>query len=153
MVLEKKVEFLQTSIDKQIEGFRKRRLVNRQESTRIHIWSTSLSAITTVLLGLTDIGSPALLKNVALCASSLVTLLNTWETFFNHKGMYIHYNHTVTELLHLRTDLDYLLCQGIDNVQESDLDAMYGRYQAILESTNSTWSDLRKQQSSSSSKN
>ncbi len=153
MVLEKKVEFLQTSIDKQIEGFTKRRVVNRQEATKIHIWSTSLSAITTVLLGLTDIGSPSFLKNIALCASALVTLLNTWETFFNHKSMYVHYNITVGELRHLRADLDYLLCQGLDSVKEEDLDAVYSRYQAILESTNSTWSDLRKQQSSGSSKN
>jgi predicted metal-dependent phosphoesterase TrpH len=93
------------------------------------------------------------LKNIALCASALVTLLNTWVTFFNHKSMYVHYNTTVAELRHLRADLDYLLCQGIDNVKEADLDAVYSRYQAILESATSTWSDLRRQQSSSSSKN
>lgn len=152
MSIEKKVEFLEINIEKQIEAFRGRRTKNKQSAIRVQVSSTILSATTTVLLGLTDVGNPTLLKNLALCASALVTLLGTWDVFFNYRNLWIRFNSTVTELLSLQTDLAYLLCKGIENVKEEDLDFLYQRYQLILEATNKNWSELRQQQQSSQPK-
>ncbi|MEH2321494.1 DUF4231 domain-containing protein [Nostoc sp.] len=148
-----KSEFLKEKISKQIDSFKKRKERNQKEAIRIKFISTALAAITTILLGLNGLNSSGklLVQNIAFTLSAAVTLMSALDTFFNHRGLWIRYQGTLNDLYELRTDLEYLLTQEIQNVNEEELDRLYQRYQIILKETNSNWSELRKEQKSTTS--
>ena len=148
----KKVEFLQQVLATQIKKFRTRRIENQRAAVCIKLFSTTLAATTTVLLGLNNVGEPIVIKNVALCFSALVTLLSTWDSFFNYNGLWIRFNITVTRLYELKSELDYLLCNGIENLKEEQLDELYSKYKLIHQETNNNWVDLIKEYKSKESK-
>lgn len=148
-----KAEFLKEKISKQIDSFKKRKERNQKKAIKLRIISTTLAAITTVLLGLNgfNLSAKLVVHNIAFVFSAVVTLMSALDTLFNYRGLWIRYQGTVNDLYELKTDLDYLLTQGIQNVAEEDLDKLYQRYQFILKETNSSWSEFRKEQKSTSS--
>lgn len=148
-----KSEFLKEKISKQIKSFKERKERNQKQAIKIKFTSTALAAATTVLLGLNGFNSSGklIVQNIAFTLSAAVTLMSALDTFFNYRGLWIRYQGTLNELYELRTDLEYLLTQGVQNVKEEELDGLYQKYQIILKETNSSWSELRKEQKSTTS--
>lgn len=148
-----KSDFLREKISKQIKSFKERKERNQRQAVKIKLTSTLLAATTTVLLGLNGFNSTGKLvvQNIAFTISAAVTLMSALDTFFNYRGLWIRYQGTLNDLYELRTDLEYLLTQGIQNVKEEELDELYKRYQMVLKETNSSWSELRKEQKSTTS--
>lgn len=145
--------FLKENISRQITSFKERKKRNQKQTIRVKLTSTFLAATTTVLLGINGFNSTEKLavQNIAFTLSAAVTLMSVLDTFFNYKGLWIRYQGTLNDLYELRTDLEYLLTQGVQNVKEEELDEIYKRYQMILNETNSNWSELRKEQKSTTS--
>ena len=112
MNFDKKIEFLQSIIASRITSFSRNRKYYKRSAITIKLVSTTLGAITTILLGLEGVGSPILVKNSALCLSSLITLLSAWDLFFNYRSFWIRCNVTLSQLHELKADLEYLLCNG-----------------------------------------
>lgn len=81
---------------------------------------------------------------MALVLSASITLLSTWDTFYNHRGLWVRYTGTVTELKAIRSKLEYLLSDGERNVDSAELDALYDRLQVTLTETNMWWQQERK---------
>ncbi len=148
-----KAEFLKEKISKLVDSFKKRRDRNQRKAIRIKFISAVLAAATTILLGLNGFNSSEklVIQNIAFILSAAVTLMSALDAFFNYRGLWIRYQGTLNELYELRTDLEYLLTQGMHNIKEEELDRLYQRCQIILKETNSSWADLRKEQKSTTS--
>ncbi|GBE95709.1 DUF4231 domain-containing protein [Nostoc cycadae] len=146
----KKINFIKQKIDKRIGSFRERRNENRSNAIRIKLISLSVASLTTVLLGLNGLNNTdkIVLQNVAFTLSAVTTLLTAWDTFFNYRGLWVKYTTTLNELYELKDNLEYLSTGEITNISKEDLDKLYQRYQSILNETNATWTELRKEQKS-----
>jgi hypothetical protein len=88
------------------------------------------------------------MKNAALAFSALAALTATWDAFFNYRSLWVRYTATMCELKALKSTLDYLALA--DNaIAESELDALFRRYCAILDDTNRFWVSLREDEKKS----
>ncbi|MGJ5633296.1 SLATT domain-containing protein [Nostoc sp. CALU 1950] len=148
----RKIKFIKEKIDKRISSFRERRKENRENAIRIKLLSFSIASLTTILLGLNGLSTPSkmVLQNVAFTFSAITTLLTAWDTFFNYRGLWIRYTGTLNELYELKDNLEYLSTGENGNISREDLDKLYQRYQNILNETNTTWGELRKEHKSTS---
>ena len=146
MGVSEKAAFLSKSLQTEIESFNAKRKENKSKALLLKLSITALGGITTVLLGLQGIGHESLLRNVALVFSALVTLLSTWDTFFNHRALWTRYTATYTALLGIESDLEYLRQGGDGALTESQVDALYRRAQAILRDTNEWWQHERQEE-------
>jgi hypothetical protein len=148
----RKINFIKEKIDKRINSFRERRKENRKSTIRLKVVSLSVASLTTILLGLNGLNpsSKIIFQNVAFTLSAVTTLLTAWDTFFNYRGLWIKYTTTLNELYELKDNLDYLSTGEKGNISTEDLDKLYQRYQSILNETNATWVELRKEHKSTS---
>lgn len=146
----RKINFLKNKTDKRINSFQERRNENRTNAIRIKLLSFSIASLTTILLGLNGLNtsSKVVFQNVAFTFSAITTLLTAWDTFFNYRGFWIRYTGTLNELYELKDNLEYLRTKEIENIKTEELDQLYQQYQRILDETNTTWVELRKEHKS-----
>jgi len=140
-----KARFLDEALTKQIASFDTRRSQNKKKAFLSKILSISFSTLTTILLGWQGLTNPTLtvVKNIALLLSAVVTILSAWESFFNHRELWVRYTSTLTRLKTIQSDLHYLLAGA--NVNDDKLDELYNRFQAVIDETNASWVALRKE--------
>jgi hypothetical protein len=147
MSVDGKVKYLTETINEQIESFGKLRIINKGKAFWFKMLITSSSAATTILLGLQGLEHwtllPPLVKNLALLLSALVTLFSTWDTFFNHKALWVRYTLTLSQLKGIRAELEYLSSNGSQDLKEEDVDLLFRKYQSVIQETNSAWLSLR----------
>jgi hypothetical protein len=141
-----KGEFLSKALSEQINSFDLKRKGNRRKALYFKLTVTGLGGITTILLGLQVSGYEPVLRNLALVCSAGVTLLNTWDTFFNHRGLWTRYTATYTELRAIKSDLEYLRQGGDTSFAESKVDQLYDRFQGALNETNAWWQHERQEE-------
>src|SRR5258708_872747 len=143
---EDKASFLANEIGRITEWFRRARLVNKRKAFAIRMSITLLSGATTVVLGFQGVATAAVIpmKNAALALSALVSLLATWEGFFSHRALWVQYTATLARLQALRADLQYNMLRPQSESQDSSLNALQERLNAILEETNTFWVGMRK---------
>lgn len=148
--INRKINFIQEKIDKRISSFRKRRDENRKSTIQAKLLSLAVASLTTILLGLTGINpsSKIIIQNIAFIFSAVTTLLTAWDTFFNYRGLWIRYTVTLNELYELRDNIEYLRTSEKENIKIEDLDKLYQQYQKILDETNTTWVEFRKEHKS-----
>jgi hypothetical protein len=143
MSIENKITFLSEQLAYNIEAFTKKRNRNKTKAFLIKFAITGLGGTTTVLLGLQGVGLEHTIRNITLVTSALVTLLSALDTFFNHRGLWIRYTKTMTDLRTIESDLKYALATGIDSISEDIVDELYHRYQQTLSETNKWWLQIR----------
>jgi hypothetical protein len=142
-----KVETLTKLIDEQIAGFDRRRKRDKDKAFRARLVQSIASASITVLLGLNvaKFGGSELIqegfKAVALFISALATLFATWDTFFDHRELWIRYAAAASSLRGLRAELLYI--KSGSETSETDIDDLFRRFQELLEKTNASWQQLR----------
>jgi len=138
---DEKLAILRAQIDHSVKWFRDARRRNRRNAFLLRFGTAALSAATTVVLGLQGFETyRVLLKNVALILSASVTVIAAWESFFNHRELWVRYTATLGLLRGLQSDLEYA-CAG--NIQAEGLDVFHDRLNAILRETNASWLQLR----------
>ena len=138
-----KASYLSDLLLSQSKDFSKKRTENKAKALFFKLAVTSLSGATTVLLGLQGIGHQNDLRNVALLLSAWVTLLSTWDSFFNHRGLWARYTATCTALRAIKSDLDYLLLNGDGAYTEQQIDELHDRYRSVIRDTNEWWNHER----------
>jgi ABC-type multidrug transport system fused ATPase/permease subunit len=145
---DEKAKFLEQALAAGVTSFDSRRLANKNKAFLSKILSISFSTLTTILLGWQGVPDKTLItvKNVALLLSACVTIVAAWDAFFNHRELWVRYTSTANRLKAIQSDLNYLLA-GTPNPNPEKLDELYGRYHAVLDETNASWQDLRKEQS------
>lgn len=148
--IEDKIKWLLTEIDVHIKRFSDRRENNKWKAFTLHMATTFLGAIITVLLGLNfsklgfDKGQniDEILRMVALILGALVTTISAFNTFFGHKYLWINYTKTRNKLYKLTTDIDYYLIDN-KNVELGIIDKFKIELDKILEKANQDWVKLR----------
>ncbi len=147
MQAEERTEFLSKALGSNIDSFNRKRQNNKTKAFLFKMSITALGGATTVLLGLEDVSDPTLFKNAALVCSALITLLSTFDAFFNHRALWVRYTQTYTELLAIQSDLNYALAGGPGTLQTDEIDALYRRFSLAMRRTNEWWQDTRRDES------
>ena len=147
MGVDKKIEYLKERVKKDLDYVKKKRSDKRVKAITAKMLVTFFSILTTILLGLQGFGgttAPVIIKNAALVLSALVTLVSTWDAFFNHRAIWIRLQITVSQLYQLQYRLEYLVAEGTQDIKPTDIDNLYDRYQSIWEEANLSWLEQRK---------
>lgn len=143
-----KIDYMRSHLDTQIGEFNARRRRDKKKAVRAKVAQASVGAAVTVILGLdnTALGfstsTDARLKALALFLSAAVTIVAAWDAFFDHRSLWIRYAGVLAGLKAIRAELEYLTSDS-DAVSEVELDALFRRSQALLESANLSWQQLR----------
>ncbi len=75
--------------------------------------------------------------------SAFVTVFATWEAFFDHKGLWVKYTRARAQLQSVKAELEYMLAGGDLLLPDDKIDPLFRQYQQILEETNSSWLQMR----------
>jgi hypothetical protein len=140
------ISVLQKQLDLHIQGFDTRRKANKRKALIFKLTITALGGMTTVALGLQ--GVPATyetsLKNLALVFSALITLLSTWDTFFNHRGLWVRYTAASTSLKSIRAEIQFRLANNHHGLNDEETERLFARMQQVLNDTDEWWQDARR---------
>ena len=146
--LKTKVDFLLAQIDDRIRGFTKRRNNNKYKARNFHILVTLLGAIATVVLGLDLMKYEGMSffqdnsKNIALIITAGVTVVSAYNTFFDHKGLWVNYTVARNDFYSLRFDIDFYL-KGNKKIDPDRILQFKDRYNEVLDRTNQKWTKQR----------
>lgn len=149
MSVDGKVKYLTENLNQQIEGFSRSRQTNKKKAFWLKMLAVSFSSATTILLGLQGlevvafVNAPVVVKNLALILSAFVTLFSTFDAFFNHRALWVRYTRTTSQLKSIKAELEYLSSDGVQNLNDEDIDRLFKKYQLTLEETNAFWHGLR----------
>ena len=147
-VVDAKMAFLRTQIDRRISSFDRRRKRNRRNALWIKILVSTFGVAVTILLGL-DVGTgKGLVGNIALVLSGMITLFSVLEGFFDYRMLWVRYTVTTNQLRTLRSRLEYARADGAGTLLEEQLDQLFEEYLTTIDETNQVWTELRKQESS-----
>lgn len=149
--LRQKVALLQDYLDKSIADVGKKRRTNQGRATQVKMLILCLSGAATILLGL-ELGELAQLplKNVAFAFTSIVTVLNALEPFFNYRALWVEHERANGAFFAVKDRLNYYVAGR----QDADLDAtaignLYGEYEQVWANLNHAWSTQRQKYSES----
>lgn len=139
-----KLDFLILKINESFDFYLKRRERNRLKAFRFKMAITVFSVFITILAGL-NLASPerGVLNILVLVFSGLITIFSTWDTFYNHKELWVKYTDYVVRLHALRTEAEFLK-MGIESTTLEDVNTLFERYKFILEDIGRTWVLLRR---------
>jgi hypothetical protein len=141
-----KLEYISSAIAKYISLYDKKRQRNKFLSLGIKLLGAGLAAAITILLGLNI--SPekkALASNIALIFGATITVLNTWDAFFNHRGLWIRFTVATQSLYCIKEELNYLRSDG-DELTDEQLDSVHKEFKEVLFTVNRDWENLRKEE-------
>src|SRR6476469_144366 len=96
------IELLKTKIADRIQGANQRRNGYRKKAFYAFISTAALAAFSSVLLGL-DVGDEwkESVRIGALVISTIITLINTYNAFFNHKELWVANNQALNKFYQL----------------------------------------------------
>lgn len=140
-----KLDLLKAQLMGYIASFEQKRNQNKKKAFLVYLGATAISAVVTVLLGLQGVPDEKVvyIRNIALILSAAVTLLTGFDTFFNHRALWVRYTQTVTQLFAVQAKLDYLLADVERDVPEAEVDRLFEEVQRALSETNRWWQDQR----------
>jgi hypothetical protein len=146
---EDQIGFLRTRLAAGIVSFRRRRVVNRRAAFALRIAVTSFGSLTTILRGLRGNAlfsdQDNIFSAMALIMSAAVTIASTWETFFDHRWLWIQYTDTLTNLYRISDELEYVTA-GNKPVPPERLEALFQQLQDTFQQANVAWSGKRRRE-------
>ena len=147
MSVETSAKKLHHNLNEQIKAFNEKRTKNRRKAFWLKVLATTFSVITTILLGLKGFEflteRSLVFKNLPLVLSALVTLVGTCDGFFNHRGLWVRYTLTVSNLRGILAELDYVSSDPASLPAQKTIDRLFDQYQKVLNETNTSWQTLR----------
>jgi hypothetical protein len=108
----------------------------------VHIISVVAAAAVTTLLGLSSNSYGVTLKNAALIISAAVTVLSTFEPFFNFRSLWVEHEEAKYRLHRLIDRFEYTVESG--TLSEADIDAFASDHQGIWDQLSTKWLSLRR---------
>lgn len=143
----KKVELLQSFLKLSIEDIGKKRKLNQRRATWAKLLILCMSGGATILLGI-DISAAVEvpLKNAAFALTSLVTLLNALEPFFNYRGLWIEHERANAAFFAVKDRLAFYVTGRADAELELEvINGFYGEYEQVWANLNDAWQHKRQQ--------
>jgi hypothetical protein len=138
-------DFLRTQLKINIDGFRVRRAASKKKAFLIRMAVVTLGALTTLLLGLKS--NPVFhdcedyMSAVALLFSAVIPVFAAWDAFYDHRWLWVRYTVAQQTLYGISDDMEFALTEG--DLTKEKLEALYGRFRAALQETNSAWTERR----------
>jgi Protein of unknown function (DUF4231) len=135
---ESKVRYFQENLNQRIDSFKKFRQESKQRAFLLKMLAISMSAATTIVLGLKGLEGTSLVavKNVALVFSAFVTLFSIWDSFFKYREQWIVYCNITSQLSNIKYKLEYITAGTANHFNEDEVDQLHNAYLEIL--SNST---------------
>ena len=93
------IDYTKVLLEDQLKFFRKKRNWNRFWALAFIVSSTSLSAIATAAIGISEIFENDIFKVVAISSSGIATVLGVWQGAVNYRKLW-HINNVVLARLH-----------------------------------------------------
>jgi hypothetical protein len=138
-------DYLEKTIKKHISLFDGKRQRNKYLSLGIKLTSAFLSAAIIILLGL---NVSAEIKtnyaNIALVLSAIITILNTWDAFFNHKTLWVRFTVATQSLRSIDEELQFFKSKG--NLNDSQIEQLHKKFKDVLTTLDRDWETLRKEE-------
>ena len=141
----RKVELLKSFIKSSIDDVGAKRKRNQTKATLVKVLILCLSGGATLVLGL-NLGSSAevSLKNIAFVLSSLVTVFNALEPFFNYRSLWIEHEKANAAFFQAKDRLEfYVTGRSDDELSLKEIDKFYEEYEDVWSSLNQAWSKQR----------
>lgn len=135
------LKVLKSDISWDIKSLRTNKKSDRYKMLLVTIGIAAISALTTIFLGITKFvlkDYEGIFNATALCLSSLVTVISTWDSIFQHKKLWINSAMTLNELYSLDADIRHVEANG--SVDQQLINEFYERYKEIKNRTNQQWS-------------
>jgi Protein of unknown function (DUF4231) len=131
---ESKVHYFKETLNQRIDSFKKFRQRSKQRAFLLKMLATSMSAATTIMLGLQGLEGESLVavKNTALVFSAFVTLFSIWDGFFNYREQWIVYCSITSQLSNIRYRLEYMTADQSNRFDEGEIDKLHDAYLEIL---------------------
>ncbi|SEM24126.1 SLATT domain-containing protein [Streptacidiphilus jiangxiensis] len=136
---EKQLDFVLGEVDTRLRGIKRHLQGDRRKAFGLEMATVSLSACSTVLLGV-RVGDPTrqVLLDVALGISALITVLAAWQAFFSHRSLWIQASRTVALLETLKREIEFTRAGGT-----GDAGTFLTRLEVILKDHQEAWTKLR----------
>jgi hypothetical protein len=143
----RKVELLQSFIKSSIGDVGRKRKLNQQRATIVKVLILCMTGGATLLLGL-NLGPAAELplKNVAFALTSLVTVFNALEPFFNYRALWVEHERANAAFFQVKDRLDFYVTGRSD--RELDLNEVrkfYDEYERVWAALSQAWTQQRLQ--------
>ena len=118
---------------------------NRLWAFRLRITVAVLSAVTTVLVGISGksiIVEPyvQILSIVTLVVSATISVIAAWDAFYSFRDIWILFSEGIQGLYALQRELKYV---KVDGNSEPRLDDIFKRFQKIVDDTSRSWGRRR----------
>jgi hypothetical protein len=142
---QKKLDFLLFKIQSSIETHARKRVANKQKAFRFKMIATALSGAITVLAGISISGTYTIIANIIiLFLGALITFFTTWDTFYNHKELWVKYTDMVIKLSNLKIKTEYLSFDNQKELTIQQVDLLMDEYIRLLNENGEQWQMLRK---------
>lgn len=140
-------DYLSQEIERHIDLFDGKRQKNKFLALGIKLLGATLAGTVTVLLGISVPQKSMTYNNLALILSALITVLATWDGFFNHKALWIRFTLATNALRALKQDLEYINAKNGGRIDVLETDRISSQLRAILKQTHESWEELRREDS------
>lgn len=139
-----RIAFVRSEIMEQVEDFGSYGRWNRLWGLGHRVAGALLGGATTILIGFKSIigGDHPSLSAAALVTSALVTVLATWEAFFDSRWLWVLYIKYRDDLRLLLKRFDYATAGGC-KLSAAELDRYYNDYLQILKDAYGEWREKR----------
>lgn len=146
-----KLAYLKSLVEKSLKYYSGERNSARRWAFVFTMFSTVLAGTVTILLGWRfldpDMANSALLPNIALVLSAMITIMGVMSKFWDAKQLWVRYTDTENALKRLMGYIEYTE-QGLDKVKALrlvEVEALNLKYHMILQATNRLIHDVRAQ--------
>ena len=146
------LKYLEDELREQIEGFDSSRQFYRRQFYRYTLITASLSALTTILIGVGQIYASKFLSVVSLITSAGITVIAAWDGFLRSRELWVQKTDTWMALQNLDANIKYAKAKTGGALTESQVDDFNQRFDTILMGEHELWKKVRATQAGSSSK-
>ena|ERR1700753_112918 len=141
------MDYMSEVVSKHVLIFNRKRQQNKFLAFGIKLTSAALSAAIVILLGLTvSVERKAVFANIALALSAVITLLNTWDAFFNHKTLWLRFTVACQSLRSVQEELDYLRAKTLGEPTTEQVDSIHRKFKRVMLTVDRDWENLRKEE-------
>ena len=140
-----KVTLLESYLKSSIDDVGKKRLRNQRKATAVKLTILCLSGGATLLLGL-DLGLSVdpWLKRAAFVLTSVVTVLNAVEPFFNYRALWVEHERANAAFFHVKDRLHFYVTGRTESALEpAAIEHFYDEYERVWTRLNQAWLEQR----------
>ncbi|WP_125468815.1 SLATT domain-containing protein [Methylomagnum ishizawai] len=146
------LKYLEDELAKQALSFDDSRKFYRRNYFYYTLATASLSALTTILIGIGQSYESKLLSVISLITSASITVVAAWDGFLRSRELWVQKTDTWMALQNLDANIKYAKAKSGGVLAESQIDDFYQRFDKILMGEHELWKKVRSTQTESTKK-